>query len=143
MGYLVMSRPQVFDGFPWGVAQGQKRGVRRDDAVGHPGVAGGACLEDLRHGRGDIIRKITQGIRTDRIDPIDLIPATRALRRGESPETVAGVLQPVLDLGTDVEGVIDAPALRSPGIFRDEERDHEGLEHAPSPARDQSHSPIP
>ena len=48
----------------------------------------------------------------------------------------------MLDLGPHVERVIDAPAPRRPAGLGDEQRHHQRLEHAASPARDDLHPSI-
>src|SRR5687767_13216715 len=39
----------------------------------------------------------------------------------------------MLDVSTDVERVVHAPAPRGPDVFRDEKSHHQGLEHAAPP----------
>src|SRR5208337_1951659 len=54
----------------------------------------------------------------------------------EAPAAIAGLLHAIFYLSLNIERMIDAPAPGGPYIFRDEERHHQGLEHAPAPTGD-------
>ena len=113
--------------------------MRRDHTIPEPD----GCGRWTAPGRRVlVVRRISVRIGAEGIDPVGSITSFRIRSRRESPEPVSGLVQTVLDLGADVEGVIDPPALRGPAFLGDEQRHHERLEHAPAPARDDPHPAV-
>ena len=66
----------------------------------------------------------------------------RAGCRREAPVSVMGFIEAMLDLCPHIEWMVDAPTVPRPLGLRDEQRDHQGLEHAAAPARHDSQPPV-
>ena len=80
--------------------------------------------------------EVTETVGPQGLHAVNLVSPLRTGGGRETPVAVADLLQSVGDLRPDIERVIDPPALRGPDILGDEQRHHQGLEHAPAPARD-------
>lgn len=105
---------EVFQGLLGCEAECQKRSVRSHDAVlewafgcGTGGAGAGAL----------VIRRVTEGIGSERVDPVRAVPAVGVTRWGENPVAVSRFLQPVLNLGPHVERMILTPASRRPAFL--------------------------
>ena len=104
-----------------GVAQGEERRVRGDDAVGvrlrrrvRLRGAAGAVAEAVVDQRPVLVGRPAVGVGADPVDAVDAVAALGTVRRREAPVAVAGLAQAVEDLRLDRQRVVDAPARAAP-----------------------------
>src|SRR5215831_11145328 len=111
--------------------------MRGDDAVGVE-----ACRWRRNCGRVVVVRVIAVGVPTDRGNTVLTVLTVLACwvtGRRRAPVAVLCLEQAVLNLGSDIARMVDAPALWPPRGFRHEQRHHERLEHASALTRHDVH----